>query len=216
MIYKHLKYLCFLMFLSFLLLLSACGPTDNPRGNQGQNTTTPTTEAPQHPPTGESRTPVSSATPTKGLTTPIVITPSTNKGKPGTGPIIINSPTPVPGGPSGSQQAVLSDRTIIVNKVSKQAGTNSEMQILTLSITIKNTGSKAIENQATFFQLIGVSGDFFGQINSSDNFYGPIAAHSTRNGTIIFQLPTAAAARNLRLMYRSEVPAETVMLPIKA
>ena len=51
---------------------------------------------------------------------------------------------------------------------------------------------------------MGAGGDSFGyQTNSSDTFYGPIAAHATRAGVITFQVP-AAAAPGLHLLYRPD------------
>lgn len=109
---------------------------------------------------------------------------------------------------------VLKDRTLVINAISRQKGANPDPVAINITMTIKNTGGKPIKNQATFFQLVGAGGDFFGQTNSSDNFYGPIAPHTTRSGTITFQLP-AAASKNLRLMYRSEVASEALLVPIK-
>ncbi len=70
-------------------------------------------------------------------------------------------------------------------------------------------------NQLTFFQLMGPEGDTFGyQYNSSDNFYGTIAAHATRSGTIVFQVPIAATS-SLRLLYRPEIATETAIILLK-
>ena len=52
--------------------------------------------------------------------TPLLVTPKASSGSPGKGPLVISSPTPVPGGKAGSQQIVLGDHTLIINSVSKQ------------------------------------------------------------------------------------------------
>ena len=62
---------------------------------------------------------------------------------------------------------------------------------------------------------MGPEGDTFSyQYNSSDNFYGSIVAHTTRAGTIVFQVPTAATS-GLRLLYRPEIATETGHRQIK-
>jgi hypothetical protein len=132
----------------------------------------------------------------------------------GAAPIEVATRTPLPGGGSTSQQMVLKDRILVINTVSRQKGANPDPVAINIAMAIRNTGGRSIQNQAAFFQLVGAGGDFFGQTNSSDNFYGPIAPHTIRSGTITFQLP-AAAVKNLRLMYRSEVASEALLIPIK-
>src|SRR5207249_3111887 len=147
--------------------------------------------------------------------TPQLVTPKASRGSPGKGPVVISSPTPVPGGKIGSQQIALGDRTLIINSVSKQKGASTNSTLINLDLVIQNTSGKAIMNQATFFQLTGSEGDTFGyQYNSPDNFYGTIAAHTTRNGTIVFQVPTAATS-SLRLLYRPEIATETAIILLK-
>ncbi len=46
--------------------------------------------------------------------TPQLVTPKASRGSPGKGPLVISSPTPLPGGKAGSQQIVLGDRTLIL------------------------------------------------------------------------------------------------------
>ena len=122
---------------------------------------------------------------------------------------------PVPGGKAGSQQVVLTDRTLVINSVSKQNGPNAGSSLITLVLTVKNTSDKPIMNQLTFFQLMGADGDIFTyQYNSSDDFYGTVPANSSRNGTIQFQVPRAATS-NLRLLYRPEVATETVLASLR-
>jgi hypothetical protein len=143
---------------------------------------------------------------------PQLVTPKAVSGSPGKGPIVISSPTPLPGGKATSQQIVLGDRTLIINTVSKQKGASTNSTLIDLDLVVQNTSAKAIMNHSTFFQLMGPEGDIFGyQYNSPDNFYGTIAAHTTRSGTIEFEVPTAATS-SLRLLYRPEIAAETAII----
>jgi hypothetical protein len=188
---KHLKHVILSATLSLLFILAACGGssgTGNSTGQQGQNS--------------------------QSSTTVIATTPGAGNGSPGVGPIVILSPTPVPGGSANSQQVVLPDRTLIINNVSKQAGTDASLTTVDVAVTVKNTGSKSIKNEANFFQLIGAEGDTFGlQSNNVANFFGSIAAHSERSATLAFQVPTGTISQ-LRLFYRSEVATETVFVAL--
>lgn len=147
--------------------------------------------------------------------TPQLVTPKASSGSPGKGPLSISSPTPVPGGKAGSQQIVLGDRTLIIYSASKQKGASTNSTLIDLDLAVQNTSDKAILNQSTFFQLMGPEGDTFGyQYNSSDNFYGTIAAHTIRSGLIEFEVP-AAATSSLRLLYRPEIAPETAIILLK-
>jgi len=118
----------------------------------------------------------------------------------------------MPDGKVSSEQVVLKDRTLVIGRVSKQNGVNAASSLIMLVLTVKNTSSKPIMNQPTFFQLMGTEGDTFSyQYNSSDNFYGTVPANSSRSGTVVFQVPSAAA-HNLRLLYRPEITAETALV----
>ena len=167
--------------------------------------------------TGESAsaTPKATTTTSKATTgatsTPIAVTavPST----PGKGPIVILSPTPVAGGGVHSQQVVLADRTLIINSVSKSAGTDANSLAITMSLTLKNTSAKTILNQPNYFSLFGTEGDVFGlSPQTTSPFFGSISTNNSRSGTVVFQIP-AGAAKTLKLFYRSEVPSETVFVP---
>jgi len=190
MFLQHKKLVLGGMILVLFLLLVACSSagSNSSNGNTGTGSTT---------------------------ITPHLVTPKAASGSPGKGPLVISSPTPVPGGKAGSQQIILGDRTLIINSVSKQKGASTSSTLINLDLTIQNTSNKAIMNQSTFFQLMGPEGDAFGyQYNSSDNFYGTIAAHRTRSGTIVFQVPTAATS-SLRLLYRPEIATETAIILLK-
>lgn len=207
MVNKHLRQVIFSVMVSFLFLLAACsgiGNSNTPTGSNSGSTGTNQGTATQS----------SSSSTNQQVASPTVVTPASVSGSAGKAPIVITTPSPVAGGNATSQQSVLSDRTIVINDVSKQRGADATVTAVTIKVTVQNTGGGTIENQATFFQLIGTGGDFFAQTNSSDNFYGVIAAHSARSGTINFQMPTAAAT-SLRMMYRSEVPSEAVILQLK-
>ena len=177
------------VILALLFLLVACDSTGS-GSTQSQGSTRPVTAT--------------------TITTQL-ITPKTTHGTAGKGPLVISSPTPVPGGKAGSQQIVLGDRTLNINSVSKQKGLSADSTLINLDLAVQNTSNKTIMNQSTFYQLMGPEGDIFGyQYNSSDTFYGTIAAHTTRAGMIVFQLPTAATS-SLRLLYRPEIASETVI-----
>src|SRR5438105_15671556 len=79
--------------------------------------------------------------------TPQLVTPKAARGSAGKGPLVISSPTPVPGGKAGSQQIVLGDRTVIINSVSKQKGASTSSTLINLDLAIQNTSNKAIINQ---------------------------------------------------------------------
>jgi hypothetical protein len=189
------------VILVLFLLLAACGSagSDSSNGNTGSTQDQGST----------------SSAPAAATITPVVITPRSSSSLPGKGPLVISSPTPVPGGKAGSQQIVLGDRTLIINRVSKQKGASTNSTLVNLDLTVQNTSAKAIRNQSSFFQLMGSEGDTFGyQFNSSDNFYGTIAAHTTRRGMIVFQVPIAATS-SLRLLYRPEIATETAIILLK-
>ncbi len=189
------------VILVLFLLLVACGSagSDSSDGNTGS-----TQE--------QGSTPSATAAAT---ITPQLVTPKASTGSPGKGPLVISSPTGVPGGKAGSQQIVLGDRTLIINSASKQKGASTNSTLINLDLAVQNTSDKAIMNQSTFFQLMATEGDTFGyQANGFDNFYGTIAAHTTRSGTIVFQVP-AAATSGLRLLYRPEIATETAIILLK-
>jgi Domain of unknown function (DUF4352) len=148
--------------------------------------------------------------------TPQLVSPKTLHGSAGIGPQVISSPARVSGGKVSSQKVVLSDRTLIITSVTSQQGTSQSSILIDLDLVVRNTSGKAIQNEAAFFELIGAEGDAFGNQgnNSSDNFYGTIAAHASRSGTIEFEIPTATVS-NLYLLYRPEIAKETVLTRLK-
>lgn len=188
---KHLRRVLLCICLPMLLLLAACDTSGNTNG-----TTSP------------------SPTATVGISTP---PPSTGgvKSTPGsgTGPIIITTPTVLPGSNGQGQVVTLSDRMLVIEKVSSQAGTDPTSTAVSITITVKSTSAKAILNQASYFQVVGAEGDAFGtQSTGGNTFFSPIAPHLSHSGTLIFQVPTGAIRGGLRLLYRSEVATETVFV----
>jgi hypothetical protein len=202
MIFQYQKLVLGGIILVLFLLLAGCDFTGN--GSSNGNTGTGTTQ-------GQGST----LSTTAATITPQLVKPKAGYGSAGKGPLVVSSPTPVPGGKIGSQQIVLGDRTLIINSVSRQQGASADTTLVNLDLVIQNTSNKAILNQSNFYQLMGPEGDIFGyQYNSSDTFYGSIAAHTTRTGFIVFQLPTAAIS-SLRLLYRPEIATETAIVLLK-
>ncbi len=160
-------------------------------------------------------TPVTAnAVPTTG-STPIVVIAV--RSTPGTGPTIIQSPVPIADGNTKSprgQQITLTHRVLLVTKVQREAGANADSVAIRLTMTLKNTDTKAIVNEQAYFSLFGAEGDVFGLTTDRTNsFFGSIAANGSRSGTIVFQVPTVAA-KALRLLYRSERVNEAVFIPL--
>jgi hypothetical protein len=146
----------------------------------------------------------------------VIVNAKVGVDKPGTSPIIIQSPTPVPGGSPSSQQISLADRTLVIESVSRQANTTTNMTTVTVKLVVKNTSSKSIKNLATSYQLVGAEGDMFGlPPGTTGNFFGTIAAGSTRSGTIAFQEIPSFAIQKLQLLYRSE-SAQAVFISLNA
>ena len=132
---------------------------------------------------------------------------------PGVGPIVILSPTPVSGNARG-QLVMLPDRTLVISNVSKVAGADSSSTGISVTISVKNTSTKSILNKASFYQLMAAEGDAFGlQSGTNSSFFSKIAPQKSRNGTLVFQVPTAALG-GIRLLFRSDIATETVFIPL--
>jgi hypothetical protein len=143
-----------------------------------------------------------------GNVTPTLQSGTVAPGTAGIGPTVVATAAGYP------QVTKLADRTISIQQVSKQAGADASSTAISITIIITNTSKAAIMNEASFFQLLGAEGDAFGaQSSVTANFYGAIPPQGQRQGTIVFQVPTGAV-KGLRLLYRSEVAAETVLLPL--
>src|SRR5450631_1039534 len=86
-------------------------------------------------PTAQGRT----ISPTVVSKAPTVISKATvGTNKPGVGPIIIQSPTPVSGGSASSQQVGLADRQLVIENVSRQVDATTGMTTVTIKLEIKN------------------------------------------------------------------------------
>ncbi|HKF39354.1 MAG TPA: DUF4352 domain-containing protein [Ktedonobacteraceae bacterium] len=182
-----------IIVLALFLLLTAC-TTSNTASNQGAPSGNPSSSTPQAQPT--------------------VIYGTSIPGTPGTGPIVILTPTTAPGGNPHSQLVTLADRTLIIANVSQQAGNDSNSKEINLTMTIKNTSTKPIMNEAAFFQLIGSEGDAFGVTSgTTSNFFATVAPQSSRSATIVFQVPVGTV-NGLHLLYRPEVATETVSVAL--
>src|SRR5216683_3884551 len=98
MFLRHKKFVLGGVILILFLLLVACGyaGSDSSNGNTGTGSTQ-----------NQGSTPSAIAAAT---ITPQLVTPKATRGSPSRGPLVISSPTPVPGGKAGSQQIVLGDR----------------------------------------------------------------------------------------------------------
>jgi hypothetical protein len=108
----------------------------------------------------------------------------------------------------------LSDRRLTVDAVTSPSSTAPSTTAVEVKLAITNTGDTAIPNQAAFFQLVGSQGDAFAPRSTDGNpFYDPIEARATRSGSIVFEIPDAAAT-NLHLLYRPEVATDAVVVPL--
>ena len=147
---------------------------------------------------------------------PREITAKSAGGSAGVGPhIISDSKAPPVGGKYSSQKVLLRDRELVINDAVLQPSDSPDAASIELDLSVQSTSDKGIENQAAFFRLIGPEGDTFGnQYNSSDSFYGAIAAYTSRRGHVSFKVPKAATS-TLRLLYRPEVATETAIVPLK-
>jgi len=146
---------------------------------------------------------------------PRPVIPKPAGGSPGKGPLVIANPAPLPAGKIGSQKVMLSDRILVIKSITTQPAANQGSVLIDLALVVRNTGEKPIRNESIFFRLIGLEGDTFSQQdNSAHGFYGSIAAHTSRSGTVGFEIPTAAAS-SLYLLYRPEIATETVLTRLK-
>lgn len=142
---------------------------------------------------------------------PRQVTAKSVGGTPGKGPRVIASPTPLPGGKANSQTVTLSDRTLVINSVTKRQAEDKESVIIDLNVAVRDTGKKVIRNDSGSYELTDPSGDMFSATaGNSSSFYGTIGSHASRSGVIEFQIP-AAAASGLFLLYRPDNGADTVL-----
>ena len=207
----YLKHGVIGVLLICVFALTACG---GPAASNS-STSTPNTTATQPELSTNPTKSVETATPTTATVrkadTPVAATATATPAK---GPQTILTPTPIAGGGASSQQVTLADRTLIISNVSEQQNSSTNATAVTLVMAVHNTGTKAIQNQASFYELVGAEGDIFGlQSSATPSFFGTIAAQGSLNGTIVFQVPSAASS-GLRLLFRPEVASETVFVAL--
>jgi hypothetical protein len=145
--------------------------------------------------------------------TSAVATPTAHAHDPSVDPVVIESPTPVPGDSANAQQLGLSDRTIVIESVSEQADSADDFATITLQLTFKDTGDKGIDNLATAYRLVGTEGDMFGLQPGSSNYFGRVAAGRARSGVVAFQQIPSAAIRKLQLFYHADA-SQVVFAPL--
>jgi Domain of unknown function (DUF4352) len=139
-----------------------------------------------------------------------VVTPKPVGGSSGIGPRVV---TAAPSAGQGTK-VELDDRVLTIDDATTPAGTEPGRTVVAVNLEITNTGDAAIPNQAAFFRLTGSAGDSFApRDNGADPFFAAIDAHTTRNGSIVFVIPSAATS-DLHLFYRPEVDTEAVIVPL--
>ena len=222
MIKVYRKYILTCSILCLLFLLAACSmPRSADTGNT--NTSTSGQQRQEQVGTTPASTAQRSSTPITskqqgGIVPTVVIStavPANSTPDTSSGPIVILSPTPVPGGSSHSQMVTLPDRTLVISDASKVAGADASSTGIRLVMTMKNTSTKTIPNEESYYQLIAAEGDSFGlQPSVTSSFFGMIGPSSSRSGTVVFQVPSAALNGGLRMEFRSEVDTETVFVPL--
>jgi hypothetical protein len=146
-------------------------------------------------------------------TAPRELTAKPAGGSPGIGPLTPSDTTSA-GGKDRPQQVVLTDRVLIVDGATVRTGVGGKSTLVGVDLTIQSRGPIAIANEANFFEIMGPEGDIFAkQSNSSGAFYGTIDPHKSRSGRISFEIPLAATS-SMRLLYRPDRPARTVIVPL--
>jgi hypothetical protein len=135
-------------------------------------------------------------------------------GSPGIGPRVIDHATPVPGGTPGSQVVVLGDRALTITAVTRQSSSNQNVTGIHVDLAVENSSASVIQNQPTFFQLTGAEGDTFAaRTNGADPFFTAIEPRTTHRGSVDFEVPGATTS-GLHLLYRPELAAEAVIVPL--
>ncbi|HVB74962.1 MAG TPA: DUF4352 domain-containing protein [Ktedonobacteraceae bacterium] len=141
---------------------------------------------------------------------------------PGVGPVIVQATITVQPGttaqpgttPVQDQVVKLADRTLTIAQASKQAGTDASSSAISITVTVTNTSNASIMNESGFYLLQSAEGDAFGGPSSvSTTFFGAIPSHSSRQGTIVFQVPTGAVS-GIHLLYHPEIATDTALIPL--
>ena len=209
MLKRYRKHILTCSILCLLFLLAACSmPGSGDSGNTNTSSSNQQQEQGKSTPMSQKQ---GGSVPTVVVSTAVPANSTPGSG----GPIVILSPTPVPGGNSHSQMVTLPDRTLVISDASKVAGMDAGSTGIRLTMTMKNTSTKMTPNEESYYQLIGAEGDSCGlQPGTTSSFFGTIGSNSSRSGTVVFQVPTAALNGGLRMEFRSEVDTETVFVPL--
>jgi hypothetical protein len=137
---------------------------------------------------------------------PRQISAKSDAGASGIGPIVV---------PTGTRRVALADRALIVKEATRQASASADSVSIRVDIAIDNTGATTIPNEHAFFSLMATEGDILAaRPEDATSFDSDIPAHTTRTGTISFEIPTRAAS-SVRLLYRPNAAGQTVMVPLR-
>jgi hypothetical protein len=116
--------------------------------------------------------------------------------------------------PDGQRQVVLGDRVLTVSNVNEQLSGNATA--IRVNVVVRNTGKRPLPDQTTRFQVMTPEGDAFqARATNAKVRRGAIASGASRAATLVFDLPAAAAA-NVRLVYRPAADTPTVLMPLHA
>jgi hypothetical protein len=133
------------------------------------------------------------------------VTPTDLGGSAGVGPRVVDAAT---------STATAPDRAVTIDDVSTRIGAEPGTTEIAVTFAITAKGDTTIANRASFFQLVGRTGDVFAPRNAEDDpFFADIAAHTSRQGVLRFEMPHAAAT-GLQLLYRPEHPSDAVVIPL--
>jgi hypothetical protein len=200
------KYILAVALLLLVATLAACGTPAGSNSNSHNQSTATATSASQVVSTNPTRTPAPA-----GNTTPQAVTPQPTNAN---APLVILTPTRVPGGSGNSVLINLPDRTLEIKNVTRQNGSEPDTMNVGLVMTLTNKGTKTIQNTSTFYQLVGSEGDTFGiEVSATPSYFGTLTPHSSRSGTIVFAVPSEEA-NGLRLLFRCEILSETAIVAI--
>jgi hypothetical protein len=202
------KFLFAVAILLLVVALAACGGSANSSSaGNGQGRVITKTGSPEVS-ANPTRTPAPA-----GSTTPQSVTPQPQPTS-ANAPLVILTPTMVPGGSDKSVLITLPDRTLAIENVFNQSGSQPNTANVGLVMTLTNTGTKTIQNASTFYQLVGSEGDTFGvEVSATPSFFGMLGPHSARSGTIVFAVPSAESS-GLRLLFTCEIASEKAISAI--
>lgn len=137
-----------------------------------------------------------------GAASPAAASPG---GSAGVGPVVV---------PSGQQNVALGNLMLSIDRAVRVPGASTGSVSVHVDVAIRNSGVTSVASDSTAFQVMVPDGDIFpAKADASASVSGSIGSHSVRTGTVAFDLP-AAAASNLRLMYRPSAVSQTAIIPL--